>query len=34
MEEQLTEDQINLCRETFSKADTDQDGLIDAYGLK
>ena len=34
MEEQLTEDQINSCRKTFEKADTNQDGYIDLEGLK
>ena len=30
----MTEDQINLCRQAFSKADTNQDGFIDSEQMK
>ena len=34
MELNLTEDQINVCKDAFSRADENQDGYIDAYQLK
>ena len=30
----MTEDQINLCREAFSKSDSNQDGFIDSEQMK
>jgi len=34
MDYALTEDQINLCKEAFQRADLNQDGYIDSQQMK